>query len=342
MDPVSVANSESINSTELVVQEEPTAKKESPKTLYINEYVKLFNIIEKVIDDFDRKHIVASAFRLFKVLVSSDPTIVHDDMTKVRVELLAAWSPKKTLDEILLKTRNIQATNYSNIKVKKIPTLHIAAIYEHAKKRQKDAKENGSLGGTELEIAPEIIRLHLSRIFNMIEEDDRLTEEIGRLENFLRTGSSPTSVVQLPMDFSGMLGTFANMAQSVMKNSGGNMPQNMKSIMQLAPELMKKEMFDSLSKGEFGEVTEKLRKTMRGHKEVLGVVRGIADNDLVRNLAQQVGGFMDKSGLAPMGIDLKNLDINQIVDKIESDLDREDEPVASSHKDAEEVDSSSE
>jgi len=190
--------------------------KDSPEdavNLYDEEFNKLILIINEIYKGVDRNENNAlRAFNLFKIIYARDQIKCCIDAVKVvRVEILNEIKKGKSLDAVLRAYRfQIIASHTSKIQSK--PALFLQNIYNDAIQHSIGAKGKASK-------YPEIIRLHLARILNMVENDPDLIIEIQNLEKSLNVKSNGTASVPTPdatIDLSGVPPQFRSMVQMAM------------------------------------------------------------------------------------------------------------------------------
>jgi len=305
--------------------------------LYNVEFSGLFNVIDKTLKylNVDRKEKFFAEYRVFAVVTNTGGVSnMSNDLNELRTKILLPWSSQKTFEQVLSPIESITISSYvKKAGMKNGAVLRIREIYEKLKEAQVKANlKDDDTDENIIKIAPEIFRLHLARILNMIENDDRLISEIKTLENYLRTGEKSTSQISLPPQLAGL----GNMMNSFIPGGMGKLQSqfapHLNSIMSMAPSLLNEDVMSALSKGDFKKAAKRAGRSLKNNKEFAGTAANImkAAGPTVKHVQ---GMFKDKKifteemeKMEKMG-NLENADelLDKAIENLDLDSDEDEE-----------------
>lgn len=327
-----ISSPEALDS-EVPTPEVPETPKESGPVILTREFEKLFNVVDRILENVEKSVKQYAEYRIFRVVVPASVNIVYEDLLKMH-DHISALFPSSDFTKIIEKLEPLRASSYTSPrKMKNQPVLQIKFIYEIAKQRQKEINDRILLSNStgkdisdiKIELGPEIFRLHLARIFNMVKENEHLAKEIEGLELRLRTGNSPTSVVEIPTLPFGQLGSVINSFMGSNNINMTGMEKHANSFIQSAKDYATPEMLQALMSGDMKAIGNKVKGSIKKNKNLVQAFRDLADNPMVNDLVGTAAGYATKFGvnISDMtDIDINNLKLTDIIDKVEKDLDK--------------------
>lgn len=303
---------------------EVSKEKKDPVDLYLKEFEKLFSITEKILDKLDRKDRICGDFRLFKIVYTNFGIgHVSAELREMRTNILISWTEKKNFEDLLEKFEILQINQYvPKANMKGRPQLHIGKILSIAKTRSVlDSSDDQTV-----KYYPQIFSLHVARILNMIDNDERLIKEIRKYEKLLRSGSDSVDQVEAP--------TFAGFSLASVPEQYRGMAQqfapHMEGMMKMIPGLINGGVLNDFTSGNFKGAAKKASKNLKKNPDFLKSISGMSD--MVNPALKGASAFLGKDFL-PAGLG-DNLNLESLIEKATAELDKEDdgdeEPVASS------------